>query len=78
MSSLPAVQLPRSMKRGGVKTVCAVESVISDSDMKLKNRHWCVAATDAKMTTTDCSGTTSVPHTSALSLMSRSSLVQQI
>jgi len=63
MSSLPAAQLPRSMKRGGVKAVCAIESVISDSDMKLKNRHWCVAVTDRKMTLL----TAQVQHRSRLS-----------
>jgi hypothetical protein len=40
MSSLPATQLPQSMKRDGVKPVCIVESVLSNEDMKLKNRHW--------------------------------------
>jgi hypothetical protein len=48
MSKLPATQLPISMKRDGVKTVCTVESVLSDGDMKLKNRHWFVPSTYAQ------------------------------
>ena len=40
MSSLPANQLPKSMKREGAKPVCIVESVLGNTDMKLKNRHW--------------------------------------
>src|SRR5436190_4922852 len=40
MSTLPAHQLPRSMTRGGAKLVCAVESVLGDVELKLKNRHW--------------------------------------
>jgi ABC-type xylose transport system substrate-binding protein len=63
MSSLPAIQLPRSMKRAGVKTVCAVESVILDSDMKLKNRHWYVTFTNREITLL----TAQVQHRSAIS-----------
>ena len=40
MSSLPATQLPISLKRDGAKPVCAVEALLKDNDMKLKNRHW--------------------------------------
>ena len=40
MSSLPADQLPRSMRHEGVKPVCQVESAIDEGSMKLKNRHW--------------------------------------
>jgi hypothetical protein len=39
-SSLPAYQLPRSMKYEGARTVCTVESLLSEHDLKLKNRHW--------------------------------------
>jgi hypothetical protein len=42
MSTLPALQLPRSLKREGVKSVCHIEATIDHRDMKLKNRHWCV------------------------------------
>lgn len=40
MSTLPAAELPRSLKKEGAKSVCAVESVLSHRDMKKKNRHW--------------------------------------
>ncbi len=40
MSTLPANQLPRSLQHDGTKPVCAVETVLSPSDMKRKNRHW--------------------------------------
>jgi hypothetical protein len=40
MSSLPVSELPRSLKKEGAKSVCAVESVLSYRDMKKKNRHW--------------------------------------
>ena len=40
MSSLPANQLPSSMRREGAREVCAVETVLSPEDMKRKNRHW--------------------------------------
>lgn len=40
MSSLPAYQLPKSMKSHGVKPLCSVESILDRGDMKLKNRHW--------------------------------------
>jgi hypothetical protein len=40
MSTLPASELPRSLKKEGSRSVCAVESVLSDRDMKRKNRHW--------------------------------------
>jgi len=40
MSTLPPEQLPRSLKHNGAKTICALESVLSGVDMKLKNRHW--------------------------------------
>lgn len=40
MSSLPANQLPRSLKRDGARAVCAVESLLKSQDLKLKNRHW--------------------------------------
>jgi hypothetical protein len=42
MSSLPAYQLPKSMKGHGVTPLCSVESVLNHEDMKLKNRHWYV------------------------------------
>src|SRR5436190_17208288 len=40
MSNLPAHQLPRSMSRGGAKLVCAVDAVLGDVELKVKNRHW--------------------------------------
>lgn len=40
MSSLPANQLPRSLKKDGARAVCAVESILKQQDLKLKNRHW--------------------------------------
>jgi len=40
MSTVPSEHLPRSMKHDGAKTLCDVESVLNDVDMKLKNRHW--------------------------------------
>lgn len=40
MSSLPASQLPRSLKKDGARAVCAVESILKQQDLKLKNRHW--------------------------------------
>jgi hypothetical protein len=40
MSSLPAYQLPNSMKSQGVKLLCSLESVLDRGDLKLKNRHW--------------------------------------
>jgi hypothetical protein len=40
MSTLPVAELPRSLKKEGAKSVCAVESVLSHRDMKKKNRHW--------------------------------------
>ena len=40
MSSLPISELPRSLKKEGAKSVCAVELVLSHQDMKKKNRHW--------------------------------------
>jgi hypothetical protein len=40
MSSLPAYQLPNSMKSKGVKVLCSLESVLDRADLKLKNRHW--------------------------------------
>ena len=40
MSALPASELPRSLKKEGARPVCAVESILSDRDMKKKNRHW--------------------------------------
>ena len=40
MSTLPANQLPQSMRRDGAKEVCAVEAILHPRDMKRKNRHW--------------------------------------
>lgn len=40
MSSLPEAQLPHSMRRDGVREVCAVEAVLNPYDMKRKNKHW--------------------------------------
>ncbi|KAK5112470.1 hypothetical protein LTR62_004227 [Meristemomyces frigidus] len=40
MSSLPARQLPQSMKREGARVICAVETKLRSTDMKRKNRHW--------------------------------------
>ncbi|KAH0173608.1 hypothetical protein KCU67_g1193, partial [Aureobasidium melanogenum] len=40
MCSLPAAQLPKSIKHHSVKSVCHIESVLDPLDMKLKNRHW--------------------------------------
>jgi hypothetical protein len=40
MSTLPVSELPRSIKKEGSRAVCAVESLLSDRDMKKKNRHW--------------------------------------
>ena len=40
MSTYPSNQLPRSLKWPGAKAICAVESVVQEKDMKLKNRHW--------------------------------------
>ena len=48
MSSLPAYQLPRSMKGHGVTPLCSVESTLDRADMKLKNRHWYVPFFDTK------------------------------
>jgi len=39
-SSLPAHQLPRSMRHGGASIVCSIETVLHARDMKRKNRHW--------------------------------------
>ena len=40
MSTLPAHQLPSSLRRDGAREVCAVEAILSPQDMKRKNRHW--------------------------------------
>jgi hypothetical protein len=40
MSTNPATQLPQSLRGQGAKAVCAVQSLMNDKDMKLKNRHW--------------------------------------
>ena len=40
MSTLPASELPQSLKKEGSRPVCAVESILSEGDMKKKNRHW--------------------------------------
>ena len=40
MSSLPANQLPQSLRREGAREVCAVETILNPRDMKRKNRHW--------------------------------------
>lgn len=40
MSTLPASELPRSLKKEGSNSVCSVESVLSHQDVKKKNRHW--------------------------------------
>ena len=40
MSNFPASELPRSLKKEGARSICAVESVLSYRDMKRKNRHW--------------------------------------
>jgi hypothetical protein len=40
MSTLPAAELPRSLKKEGAKLVCTIESIFSHQDMKKKNRHW--------------------------------------
>jgi len=40
MSSIPAYQLPKSMKSQNVKPLCSLESVLDRGDLKLKNRHW--------------------------------------
>jgi hypothetical protein len=42
MSTLPADQLPKSLKNAGynVKEVCDVDANLDGTDMKTKNRHW--------------------------------------
>ncbi len=40
MSSLPSIQLPKSMRGDGVRPICALESILGGGDIKLKNRHW--------------------------------------
>ncbi|TKA82165.1 hypothetical protein B0A55_02029 [Friedmanniomyces simplex] len=40
MSSMPANQLPRSLRHEGVKQVCTVETVLDTVDMKRKNNKW--------------------------------------
>lgn len=40
MSTLPANQLPSSLKSDQAREVCAVEAMLNPRDMKRKNRHW--------------------------------------
>lgn len=40
MSTLPAAQLPTSMRRGGAREVCAVTTVLTNRDMQRKNSRW--------------------------------------
>lgn len=40
MSHLPVNQLPSSLKKGGAREICAVETMLHPRDMKRKNRHW--------------------------------------
>lgn len=40
MSTLPAKQLPRSLKQKGVTEVCRLEALLEREDMKRKNSRW--------------------------------------
>lgn len=40
MSTLPTMQLPRSMRFEGVKPVCTLETVLDGCDMKRRNQKW--------------------------------------
>lgn len=40
MSTASKENLPRSLKQDGAKVLCEVESVLTEVEMKAKNRHW--------------------------------------
>ncbi|KAK5119541.1 hypothetical protein LTR85_007369 [Meristemomyces frigidus] len=40
MSTLPAAQLPSSLRREGVREVCSVETVLHTTDLRRKNHRW--------------------------------------